>query len=217
MWLLLSPAFAQPLTDGERLEWAVSWMGIEAGRTWATLRETTGGWAIEAGCRSHDWLAALYPIDDWLLSEPGRYRTRFREGRFHQDQDMSLGDPFVVARSQLVDGAWKSGENRYDAVPDAEDPVSAFYRVSETAAEPGGEARFPVWTGRRGATVVAHTSAREEGRLRVDVHSGEDGEDVRDAMTVWLSDDADRVPVEVRIQTRAGPVYARLVERTVTP
>ncbi|MFZ5480348.1 MAG: DUF3108 domain-containing protein [Myxococcota bacterium] len=213
MWLVPA-ALAGPLVDGERLAWRVSWMGVDAGEAWATLHARGEAWAVEAGCRSARWLAPLYPIDDLLWSEPGRYRTRFREGGFQQDQDMRFGpDALVVARSQLIDGAWKQWEDRYPAAPGAEDPVSAFYRLREDAVA-GGEARFPLFTGRRVVEVVA--AAVDEGdRLAVHVRRGEDGPDVKDAMTVWLSDDADRVPVEAVIQTRAGPVRVTLEARSV--
>lgn len=221
--LLAGAAHAAPLEAGERLEWSVQWLGIEAGRAWATLREDGGAWVVEAGCRSAGWLAGLYPIEDALVSEwtaagSRRYVTRFREGGFQQDQEMRLGaDAFVVARRQLLDGTWRAWEDRYDAVPGAQDPVSAFYAVRVVAPAVGEGVDFPLWTGRRAVTTRIRTAGREDRDgvpvLRVEVATAS-GTDVRGRMTVYLTDDADRVPVAAVVQTRAGAVDVGLVERT---
>lgn len=222
---LLPPAHAAPLVDGERLEWSVAWLGVPAGRAWATLRARGEGWAVEAGCRSAEWLAGLYPIDDWLLSEWGadgsaRYRTRFREGRFLQDQDMRFGpEAFVVARTQWIDEAWKSWEDRHAPVAGAHDPVSAFYRVREVAPPVGETRSLPLWTGRRGATVrivgVAASTVDGVAAWELEVLTVA-GEDVKGRMRVWLSDDEDRVPLAAEIDTRAGAVRVTLASRALT-
>lgn len=222
--LFLGAAYAAPLEAGERLAWKVEWLGIEAGRAWATLRDDGGAWVVEAGCRSADWLAGLYPIEDALRSEwtdagSRLYRTRFREGGFQQDQEMALGaEAFVVARRQLFDGAWRAWEDRYDAVAGAQDPVSAFYTVRVVAPEVGEDVEFPLWNGRRAVTTRIRTVGREsrEGGdvLRVEIATAS-GQDVRGRMTVFLTDDADRVPVAATIETRAGPVKVALVDRAL--
>lgn len=220
--LLIAWVDAAPLADRERLEWTVSWMGLDAGTAWATLRATEGGWTVEAGCRSAEWLGSLYPIDDWLLSEwspvgATRYRTRFREGRFHQDQDMRFGaDALVVSRTQWVDGAWKSSEDRHPAAPGLLDPVAAFYRVREVAPEPGERTTLALWTGRRQAPARLTGLRRElvDGvASRVVEVATLDGEDVRGRVTMWIGDDADRVPLAAEFDTQAGPVRVQLSSR----
>lgn len=223
--LLALVAAAHAITNGERLEWAVTWMGISAGRAWASVRASGEGWSVEAGGRSASWLAELYPVDDWLLSEwaPGsrRYRTRFREGRFQQDQEWRMGaDGIVVARSQRFDEGWRSWENAYPAIAGVEDPISALFRLRE---EPG-DATFPVWSGRKAGRVVARTVGRETltprsgvggEALRVEVATGYGNADVKSTLTLYLSDDADRVPLAAVLHTRAGPVRLDLARRTL--
>jgi hypothetical protein len=214
------------IVTGERLEWRVSWMGIDAGTAWSTTAAHGVGWLLEAGCTSAGWLRSMYPIDDRLISEwtPGagssRYTTRFREGDFQQDQEMSLGaDAVVIARSQRFDDGWRSWEDHYRGAPAVEDPVSAFYRLRGEAGPVGERARFTVWTGKKAVPVVAHTAAAEplDGRptLRVEVLADEGTADVDPKMTVWISDDDERVPLLAVLRTRAGPVRATLVGRAV--
>lgn len=224
--LLAGSVAAAPITPGERLEWSVSWMGIEAGRAWSTTASVASDMLFEAGAASAPWLGGLYPIDDRLRSEwrPGagsrRYVTRFREGDFQQDQDMRLdADPIVIARTQRFDEGWRAWEDEHPAVTSVEDPVSAFYRLREEAGPVGERVRYTVWTGRKPASLEVWTAAAEpvDGRaaLRVEVLTARTSGDYEPKMTVWLSDDADRVPLVAELRTRAGPVRATLVRRVV--
>lgn len=226
MLALVALAAAAPIQPGERLEWAVSWMGVSAGSAWATTAELDGAVLFEAGATSAPWLAGLYPIDDRLRSEwrPGvgsrRYVTRFREGNFQQDQDMALaGDPVVVARRQRFDEGWRAWEDKHTGVGPVDDPVSAFYRLREEAGPVGERVRFPVWTGRRAAGLQIWTAAAESldgvEVLRVEVLAEHSGGDLEPKMTVWVTADAQRVPVAAEVRTRAGPVRAELRTRVV--
>jgi hypothetical protein len=49
---------------------------------------------------------------------------------------------------------------------------------------------------------------------RIEVSTGHEG-DVQGKLVVLVSQDEDRVPLQVIVQTRAGPVYATLSRRTV--
>ncbi|MDP2306968.1 MAG: DUF3108 domain-containing protein [Pseudomonadota bacterium] len=215
-----------PLVAGERLDWAISWMGLNAGAAWSTTSGSSAGWVFEAGAKSATWLASMYPIDDLLRSEwvPGvgssRHVTRFREGRFEQDQDMRfLADAVVVGRTQRFDEGPRTWEDRYAAAPRAEDPVSAFYRLREEAGPVDERVRYQVWTGRKSIPMVVWTAAVElyEGQsaFRVEVLTDHGNEDVEPKMTVWITDDAARVPLAAVVRSRAGPVKASLVKRTV--
>lgn len=229
LWLVPFGAAAAPdvpLVGGERLEWAISWMGIDAGAAWSTTAGSGVGWVFEAGARSAGWLASMYPIDDLLRSEwtsgvgSSRYVTRFREGRFEQDQDMRFSaDGVVVARWQRFDEGPRAWEDRYPPAPAAEDPVSAFYRLREEAGPVGERVRYLVWTGRKSIPMIVWTAAVEaydgQPAFRIEVLTDHGNEDVEPKMTVWITDDAARVPLAALVRTRAGPVKATLVNRTL--
>ena len=228
--LLVAAAGAAPITHGERLEWAVTWMGVSAGSAWATTAVDAAAAGadvtFEAGATSAPWLAGLYPIDDHLRSEwrPGagsrRYVTRFREGDFQQDQDVRLdGRPITVARSQRFDEGWRTWTDTQAAGPGVEDPVSAFFRIREEAGPVGERVRYDVWGGRGAKGVEVWTAGVEvvdgRGALRVEVLTAHTSGDFESKMTVWVSDDADRVPLRAEVRTRAGPVRVTLVRRVV--
>jgi len=203
----------------------VSWLGIDAGTAWSTLRGGAEGWVVETGARNAGWLDHLYPIDDWMRSSFGasggsrRYETRFREGRFHQDQDMRLGPPEVlVARSQRFDEGWRSWESRYRWVEGAEDPISAVYRLRVDAPEVGTTVDLPVFNGKRTLTLAATAAPGPEvdgvPTRELTVRSASEG-DYAGSVRLLLTEDAWRVPVRAWVGTRAGTVAVALTHRSV--
>lgn len=224
MWWI-AVAVAGPLEPGERLEWSVEWMGMTAGTAWATLKQSGESWIIEAGCDSAGMVDRMYSIHDTLVSHwspadgSRRYVTRFREGRFHQDQEMELApDSFLVRRSQRFTEGWRTWEDRYTGQPDVEDPVSAFYRLRTMALSVGDVARFPLFTGKRTVTLQASVVERvflgTTATLKVEVATEHKG-DLEGRFTVYMTEDADRVPLKVAVPTRAGPVNATLAKRSI--
>lgn len=218
---LLAAAWAVPV-HGERLSFVAEWMGIAAGTAEAHTTWEGERWSVEVRSRSAAWLSGLYPVDDRLAStwSPGggseRYETVFREGRFQQDQVMLFGDGAVsVSRRQLFEEGWRSWTDQYVAAGALEDPVSALWRLRGE-----GAGRYQVFSGKRAVPVVV-TSAGDASvdgvaTHRLEVRTVHDG-DLRDRMTVWLTADADAVPLLAVVATRAGPVTVRLVERQVRP
>lgn len=195
---------------------------MQAGIAWALLRADGEGYTIEAGCDTTGVVERMYSVHDLLTSrwlpQAHSYSTRFREGSFQQDQQMSLnGEDFVVKRSQKYPEGWRSQEDHYNGEATVEDPVSAFYRLRNEALLPGGTVVFPLFTGRRTVNLVAHIGKECEisGKrvLKVDVSTAHNG-DMQGKLTVFISADENRLPVQVVVQTRAGPVYATLIKRT---
>ena len=224
---LIALVQAAPIEVGERLEWKVEWMGMQAGVAWAELHADGQGYRIEAGCDTSGMVERLYPVHDRLVSrwspEEGSrsYVTRFREGGFQQDQWMTFAETgFSVRRTQLYKDGWRTKEEHYDAVHGVEDPVSAFYRLRAQDLISGSVASFPLFTGRRTVNLVAtgaeQTQVAGQNALRVDIGTAHDG-DVQGRLVLYLSTDADRLPLQVVVQTKAGPVYATLSRRAIVP
>ncbi|GDX81256.1 hypothetical protein LBMAG42_30670 [Deltaproteobacteria bacterium] len=206
--------------DGERLSFAAEWMGIRAGTAVATTRATAAGWSTELITRSDPWLEPLYPIDDtvgshWSFAGSAEYRTRYREGRFQQDQTMRF-DPsgIEVARRQLIDGAWKDWSDRYDPAPGVFDPVAAIFQL-RGHLEAG---TFRVFSGKRVVPVVCVDEGVEvlDGAAahRIDLQTQEEGV-LKDKIIAWFAEDATRAPLRAVVYTRAGPVSLLLTGRAV--
>ena len=200
--------------------WEVSWLGVAAGEATSELEAHEGGWRATARARSATWLARLYPIDDRVVSTWGGVGRAvdawWREGGFQQDRFVVFDAHGIAVRGrQLRKGAWEPLERRFDPVADIEDPVSAFYALRERIDAVGDVWAFPLWSGHRVVRAEARAVAREElggaPALRVVVAAnGGGGTDLDDALVVWLSDDARRVPLAAEIRTRAGLVRVTL-------
>lgn len=222
---LASAAEAPLRFPGERLHWEVSFAGVAAGTAWSAARAEGDLVVFEGGCRNADWYAPFYTIDDSVKStwRPGggsvRYQTRFREGRFSQDQDMRLlPDGVEVWRRQWIDEAWKEWTDRYGPSPGAEDPVSALYALRLLDGE--GPWEYPVWSGRKTFslqvsagepitldTVLGEVAARPYSLVAP--HKGEVQQ--RGGFVVYLTEDARRVPVRAELKANVGTFQADLI------
>lgn len=214
MIILLGLVAAARAAEVETLRYSVRWLGIEAGVAEVRAEVEDGVRTVTVTSRSAPWLAAMYPVDDRIVSESRvtggavRYRTWFREGTFQQDQDMRFGGGGVtIHRHQLHDGAWADTDAASSVPPAAEDPVSAFFHIRGLHLQPGIEQVVPVYNGRRTVDVRARC-ADDDGLRRVALSSAREG-DFRGAIDLFL--DGDDVPVRASVQTRAGTVWLERV------
>jgi len=213
--LLAVALWCSPARADEQLGFVARWMGIEAGVATAVSVVKDGTRVVTVTAKNAGWLDGLYPIDDQVTSvsyvEGGskQYVTRFREGRFLQDQDMQFGAGTVtVSRHQLIDGAWQDSRREYKAPSGVEDPVSALYRVRDFALQVGEQRAIQVFNGKRTLDVLATCDRAEtagDGAVtrHVTFRSAKDG-DYDGALELYLSS-AD-VPMLAIVQTKAGPV-----------
>jgi hypothetical protein len=225
-WLLTALARAGDFS-GERMRWDISYAGMVAGEAWADAKvSSSGALVLTGGAKNAEWYEPFYTIDDWVRSTwvPGagsvRYETRFREGGFHQDQDMHLGrDGIEVWRKQRKADGWKESTSHYPASPAAEDPVSAMYALRELEGD--GPWTFPVFSGKKTwpltVTPVEKTTSdtifgKDTPVVVVELQTLHEGDlEQKGRFFVTLTDEPRRVPVKVLIRTNFGPIKAELV------
>jgi hypothetical protein len=226
VWLLLGTLARAEDIAGERMRWDISYAGMVAGQAWADAKVDGGTLLLSGGAKNAEWYAPFYTIDDWVQSTwvPGhgslRYETRFREGHFHQDQDMHLAESGIeVARRQEKSEGWKEWTTSYPAAPGAEDPVSAMYVLR--SLEGDGPWSFLVFSGKKAWPLSVVPVEREtidtifgkQTPVRVvelkTLHEGD--VEQRGRFFVSLTDDERRIPVKVVIKTSIGPIKAELV------
>ncbi len=221
--------------DGERITWQVRYAGLNAGTAWASAAAgPDGSLVLEGGAQNAPWYASLYSIDDWVRSTsvPGqgalRYETRFREGGFHQDQVMELGDAsFDVWRKQRIDGEWREWERSYDAHDSAEDPISAVHRIrtlqdqDRVTTELGPGWSFMIFSGEKTWPLIVTEVGRETldvdvlGTVQtrvVELHTQHAGMlEQKGRFRIWLTDDDARIPVKLQVKTNFGAIRADLL------
>lgn len=223
---------------GERVTWSIRYAGVAAGTAWAEASAGPDGkLIIEGGAENAPWYGKLYNIDDFVRSTSvptggsQRYQTRFREGGFHQDQDMRLGaDSFEVWRHQRIDGEWREWTDSYDAHPGAEDPISAVTRIrllDDDDLAPtvmGAGWTFPVFSGQKTwpliVRVIDHELVTNDvlGTVPVrvvELRTEHEGMlEQRGRFRIWLTDDDRRIPVKMVVKTNFGAIRAELVAYT---
>ena len=225
--LLITAVLAESFV-GERLQWEVQFAGVTGAHLWSTVLDGDGETVlIEAGARSADWYTRLYPVDDFARSTwtPGqgssRYETRFREGRFHQDQDMRLGaDEITVLRRQRFDEGWREWSTPYPAAPGAEDPLSMIYALRRLTGE--GPWRYPVFSGDKSWPLEVEVLRRDHltdtvvgdvDVLVLSLRTLHEGDwEQRGRFVVYVTDDERRIPVRLQIKSSIGSMKVVLVE-----
>jgi hypothetical protein len=225
--LLIAASLAGSLV-GEVIRWDIQFAGVSGGQAWCSvLPGEDGAVLLEAGARSADWYARLYPIDDFVRSTwaPGegsrRYETRFREGRFIQDQDMRLSaEEVTVAGRQKVEEGWREWESRYPGTAGVEDPVSAIYAMRLLAGP--GPWTYPVFSGKETWPLQIELVGEERiedtplGAVDVQIlslrtlHKGD--WEQRGRFLMYVTDDDRRIPVRFVVKTSIGAIKANMIE-----
>jgi len=226
VWLLFGALARAGDLGGERMRWDVTYAGMVAGQAWAEVKVDGGTLLLSGGAKNADWYEPFYKIDDWVQSTwvPGqgslRYETRFREGRFHQDQDMRFEESGIeVARRQLKSEGWKEWTTPYPPAPGVEDPVSALYAMR--ALEGDGPWTLQVFSGKKSWPLSIEPVERatidtifgKDTPVRVvelkSLHEGDVKQ--RGRFFVTLTDDERRIPVRAVIKTNIRSIKADLV------
>jgi hypothetical protein len=218
---------ALPFGPGERIRWAVSAMGVRAGEAWVEVSAGDGdALIIGGGARNAAWYGRFYTIDDrvrscWSPEGPGSraYTTRFREGGFHQDQHMEIGEEaIVVERGQRFSEGWREWTDRYDGPGGpVEDPTSAFFRIRLLPLDSGEHYSFQVFSGRETWELRVRVEPRERlvtalGELwviPVQLFTRHQGDlEQRGRIVLYLTDDSRRIPVRAIMHTNVGAIRA---------
>lgn len=218
-------ASGSPPFLGEAIRWDITYAGMTAGSAWVGARAEGAAVILEGGARNADWYASLYSLDDhvrstWLPDHGSvRYETRFREGDFHQDQDMHIGASGTsVLRHQEIDGVWKTWTDTYGPTGEVQDSVSAMYALR--LATGAGPWTWKVFSGRKTWTLLATPRTAEPidtvfGPIPTDpiaLSMAYKGElEQRGRFVVYLTEDAARVPVRAEILSNVGTIRADLV------
>ena len=224
--LAIAAALAQPPAH-ERARWEVRYLGMTVGHVDATTEQRGEARVTTGAARSAPWYRPIYDLDDTVTSTwvPARgslrYQARFREGRFHQDQDQRFGtDALVVEIGQRKKRSWVTWTDRLDPSPGAFDPIAAMQTV-RTLDGPGPWV-VPVFSGRSTQPLrVTHVATERLdhdllGSVSVRVldlqtdHRGELQQAGR--FRVWVTDDPQRLLARAVVQTNVGAVRVELIE-----
>jgi len=210
---------------GERLSFHGRWFGIPVGHGWIEVKSQTklNGrpvYLIEAEGHSNDFLSTFYPIHDVLRSyvevdtlRPVQFEKYQREGTYRADEIVTFDyDRLTATYRSLLNGSVKE----IPIPPDVQDIISAFYWLRLQSVDAARAIPMQIYSDekvyhadiqplrtvtlelrRRGtfSCLVIEPVSRLRGILVK-----------RGRMWVYVTADARRLPVFVKIATPWGPI-----------
>ena len=214
-----------PFGPGESLRFSIEYGVIKAGSAWLEVAqmETYRGRAcyhLVSRAESNDFMSKIYKVRDRidsLIDSEGlysyRYRKRLREGSYNKDYDAAY-DP-AAGKVKYSDG------KTFDMTPWSKDGLAAFYYVRFVPLEVGKDVVIPHHSDQATADIIV----KVQGKETIDTPAGKFNciviEPVMSAggifknsgrMTIWVTDDARRIPVLMKSKIPVGSIDAVLQE-----
>jgi hypothetical protein len=220
------PSSTHRFPIGETYVYDVDWRLWDAGT--ATLRMEAAGreMRVIGAADSTGAVALLYRVHDRFESsfDPRTFcshlvRKRTEEGARHRDTLIRFDaarHKAVLEEKNLKTGGTKHAENDIPAC--ATDVVSAIFYVASLPLAPNATYSFPLNDGNATVNVEITVEAREEvttpagtfRTVRVQPQAATGALKDRGRLWVWYTDDAQRVPVQMRARMTWGTLTFRL-------
>lgn len=219
-----------PFGPGERLHYAVEWRLLPAGHAelWLDADRTPGFWKVMARANSTGYVSNLYKVEDEYTSTFSResfcssgIRKTIHEGDRHREVDIRFDPRRLLGflRERDTAGSTPPRQEQFAVPACVHDILSAFYYVRKLPLATGKSFDFPLNDGGRTLSIRLEVQALEEVeteigtfeafRVEPDVFSGQLFQQ-KGRLFVWLSNDEQRIPVQLRAQIGVGTIVASL-------
>ncbi len=217
---------------GETLTYDVTWSIFPAGKLTATLlddsKDPGKNYEVKTTAISQGFVSLLFNVNDEFHSffDPNtlcshRIRKSVNEGRRHRRTEISFDYNRKVAILDERDPTSSTGPSRHSeySIPGCvEDVVTAFYFVRRQPLEVGKTIRLAINDGGKTADVAVEVQAREtlqtgigsRPALRVEPRVFNELYNRKGRMQVWFSDDAERLPLRIRVMIGVGAITGTL-------
>jgi hypothetical protein len=222
---------------GETLTYDVTWSVFRAGEVVTTLRTSgdspTDYFEVEATARSHGVVSLLHKVDDEFHSTfngstycSSQISKKINEGRRHKQSVVIFDTGRRLAVLDERDLAHPS-----DPVKHAEneiplcvhDVVSALYFLRTQPLRVGEQFRIPVNDGAKTHDITVEVQRRDTiqpplGRraaFRVEAKIFRELYKKKGRVFIWISDDEQRLPLRIRVESSIGSVTGNL--KSVSP
>ena len=230
----LSASSASALSSSERLIYDVSWTGVKAATAVHELSTNGKEMRIVSTTRSAPWLDSFFKVDDRAESvitrgsgdrfgTPKYFRNKISEGSHRRLREAHF-DPLKlkVESKDLLNKTQQS-----DAISARTfDSLSCVYYVRTLDLVPGKSVYVDIYDCKRLWSTEVKVLRREEivtplGRFKTIVVKPElkaEGFFARTGdVTVWLTDDALRIPVQMTTKVKIGKITATLAGGSYWP
>jgi hypothetical protein len=223
------PVGTIPFEPGEALAYRVQWAGpagtVNAGDINVTVEKPSPSsgdvtYRFTVSARTAPWIARFFDADDRFITDttadlmPTRHERRLREGRRIVDDVVRFDESrhLVVSESD-------SARPPLRLWPGARDPIAAFFYVRTQSLAPGTSLQVPVNDNGRNLILDVRVdgleritiAGRAQQALRVTpvLHQRIERRQPLD-LTVWLSADAQRIPLAADVRAGFGTLRLEL-------
>ena len=214
-----------PFGPGESLRFSIEYGLIKAGSAWLEVAgmETYRGrpcYHLVSRAESNDVMSKVYKVRDRidsLIDAEGlysyRYRKHIREGNYKKDYDAQY-DP-AAGKVRYADG------KTFDMAQWSMDGLAAFYYVRHVPLEVGKDVVIPHHSDKATADIVVKVHGKETVSTPAGKFNCYVIEPVMTAggifknsgrLTIWVTDDARRIPVLMKSRIPVGSIDAVLQE-----
>jgi hypothetical protein len=225
---MLPELSAKPFPAPEKLEYDLTWGGLKAGTSSLQLKAGRHTWEIISKAHSADWVSVFYKVEDRIestllpglsspLGIPENYRIKLREGRHRRDKEVIFHQQ--EKRAVFIDHLKK--EKKEFKVPyGVFDPLSAFYDIRSRELRVGESQWVHIFDSKKLWHVEVQVLRKERIKLPVGTFStivikplmqSEGIFQKKGDVTIWLTDDARRIPVRLQTKVPVGHITATLV------
>lgn len=223
--LEILPASPEPFRAGESLRFSVRYGFISAGTAWLEVPEVVDwhghpSWRLVARAESNGFFDKVYKVRNRIESiwdQQGRFSWRYFEDRHEGGYTANDTLTFEPDSGRV---RYKNG-GIYPVPPMVQDALSAFYFTRFQALPLGGSISFDYHASRKSAPM----EVKVLGRQRIKTPAGRFDciviEPVLKAggifknkgrLVIWLTDDARRMPVQMRSKVLIGSISVTLQE-----
>ncbi|HJV65078.1 MAG TPA: DUF3108 domain-containing protein [Geomonas sp.] len=232
--LPLSAGRASAVTGPEKLVYDVSWTGVKAATAVQEVTTSGNDVRIVSTTRSAPWLNAFFTVNDRAESViaksdsaehlvPKYYREQINEGGFHTHKEAQ----FDCRNSKVEMKDYLKKTEKTDPISQKTfDSLSSIFVVRNMDLVVGKSVFIDIYDCKRLWKTEVQVVGREEvktpvGRFKTIVVKPQlkcEGFFARTGeVTVWLTDDAQRIPVKMTTKVKIGKITAMLVGGSYWP
>lgn len=233
------PAPPSFLVPGETLSYDVTWSVFPAGRVVATLiappKGSSGNYEVKTTAESRGFVSLLYSVEDEFHSffNPATLCSqsiskRVNEGRRHKQTNILFDYTKKLAILDERDPTDSKSPRKHDekSIPACvEDVISAFYFLRGQPLAVGKSINLAINDGSPTTNVVVEVQAREQiqtgigtrAALRVEPKVFGSLYPRKGRMLIWFSDDAQRLPLRIKMMVSFGDITGTLSSVTPSP